>query len=146
MKIIFTYAKAMASSQLMQCVGEDGKKMWSRYESGCAASHMCTPGVYDVYGVRWASLEALEFSLSFGRCQEPADCRGKQKNATDSDSITRCQTRRHVMDVIVVHFHAEGRDGTQMNEMSCMCSDNERDCWTDQLAIDQTTDASCPVT
>lgn len=48
MKTIFTYVKVMASSWFMQRVGEDGEKMWPQHEIGCGASHMCTPGVYDV--------------------------------------------------------------------------------------------------
>lgn len=88
----------MASSWFMQRVGEDGKKMWSQHESGWGASHMCTPGVCDVHGVCFPSFEALEFSLSFGRCQEAASSRRRQKNTTLSDSITRHQ-KRHIIDM-----------------------------------------------
>lgn len=63
MKVIFTSIKAMASSWFMQHVGEDGKKMWSQDEPGCGASHMCTPGVSDVYAMVCA-IRALKRSVS----------------------------------------------------------------------------------
>lgn len=77
----------MASSWCTHHVGEDGKKM-------CTVQlHMCTPGVYNVYGV----IQALKRSLLFSRCQGPASSHRNQEN-TVSDSITRHQ-KRHIIDM-----------------------------------------------
>lgn len=96
----------------MQQVGEDGKKMWSQDEPGCGASHMCTPGVSDVYAMVCA-VRALKCSSSHFHSADVKNLPVPIENRRTPSFRFNNKTSEKAHSRHVILLQSEGRERTQ---------------------------------